>query len=476
MLRNYFKAAAKVNLTPSLARLNLTQVTTGSETAPFQSLRQLFTRRVLLICAGLFVLSQLLFLINIQFPRGHNFDEFHYVPSAKQFLEMRENQNWEHPPLGKLIMAAGIGLWGDIPIGWRYMSTVFGTFTLIGMYVWALVLFGSEMTALWVALLTLFNGLLYVQSRIGMLDTFMFGFIVWALAAFTAAWRPNQHVRQTRRLIAVTGIFLGLGTGCKWFTVIPWVTCIALVCVVKLLQYWQTRFGAQDGADDWYHPQLWRHVRLVDWVWGLGFVPLVTYFATFIPYFIIQRPPVGFMDLFLMQKKMYEGQLRVLGQHPYMSQWPDWPLLTRPIWYAFDKEGSNSEWVRGVVLLGNPLIMWGGLMALFVCLWNWVRRRQRDAFLILVFYAAFFGSWVLIPRKIAFYYYYYPAGMVLSLALGYVFHHATQAGGALARAEWARWLFLSCCLGLFIYFFPILAALRIPAGSFVKWMWLRTWI
>jgi dolichyl-phosphate-mannose--protein O-mannosyl transferase len=202
----------------------------------------------------------------------------------------------------------------------------------------------------------------------------------------------------------------------------------------------------------------------------------VTYFATFIPYFIIQRPPVGFMDLFLMQKKMYEGQLRVLGQHPYMSQWPDWPLMKRPIWYAFDKEGSDSEWVRGVVLLGNPIIMWGGILALLACAWGWVKNRRRDAFIILAFYAAFFGSWVVIPRKVAFYYYYYPAGMVLSLALGYVFHHAEKEGHVLAKSTWVRWFFLSACLAMFIYFFPVLAALRIPSDSFRRWMWFRSWI
>jgi dolichyl-phosphate-mannose-protein mannosyltransferase len=438
------------------------------------SLKKLITRRVIWTCVALYVVSQILFLINIQFPRGHNFDEFHYVPSAKQFLELRENQNWEHPPLGKLIMAAGIGLWGDRPIGWRFMSTVFGSLTLIGMYLWALVLFESESTALWVALLTLVNQLLYVQARIGMLDTFMFAFIVWALAAFTATWRSDMDPKEARRLLAATGILLGLGASCKWFTVIPWVTCLALVAVIRVLQEWKTYFE-DPTPDDWYQPGLWRGLKLQDWVGFLVLLPLLAYFATFAPYFIIQKPPVGFLDLFRMQQKMYDGQLRVVSQHPYMSQWPDWPFLKRPIWYAFDKEGSNEEFVRGVILLGNPIIMWSGIVALLGCLWSWIETRRRDAFLILVFYAAFFGSWVLIPRKVAFYYYYYPAGMVLSLALAYVFEHG-ERGRAFKRVRWARWVFLAACLAMFVYFFPVLAALRIPSETFRRWMWFRSWI
>jgi dolichyl-phosphate-mannose--protein O-mannosyl transferase len=438
------------------------------------ALKRLFTRKVILTCVALFFLSQLLFLINIQFPRGHNFDEFHYVPSAKQFLEMKENQNWEHPPLGKEIMAVGIALWGDIPIGWRFMSTLFGTATLLGMYVWALVLFGSEELALWAALLTVFNHLLYVQARIGMLDTFMFGFLVWGLALFTATWRIDVSPRSSRRLLAGAGICLGLATACKWFAIVPWITMLGVVAVVRLLQLWRTRFG-DEKPDDWYHPELWRGIRVWDWALWLGLVPLLVYFATFIPYFIIQKPPVGFWDLFEMQRKMYEGQLRVVTNHPYMSQWPDWPLLKRPIWYAFDKEGANSEWVRGVLLLGNPIIMWSGVVALLACLWGWIESRGRDAFLILLFYAAFYGSWIVIPRKIAFYYYYYPAGMVLSLALAYVFHHGEQ-GPVFARFKWARWLFLAACFAMFVYFFPVLAALRIPSESFRKYMWFRSWI
>ena len=143
-------------------------------------MRTLTTKRLILICVGLFLLSQILFLVNIQFPSGHNFDEFHYVPSAKQFLEMRENQNWEHPPLGKELMAVGIAS-GATSRSAGGHEHGFGTFTLIGMFFWALLLFDDLGIALWVALLTLVNSLLYVQARIGMLDTFMFGFIVWGL-------------------------------------------------------------------------------------------------------------------------------------------------------------------------------------------------------------------------------------------------------------------------------------------------------
>src|SRR4051812_578679 len=104
-------------------------------------------------------MSQIFFLTFIQFPKKFNFDEFHYVPAAKSFLALQENKNWEHPPLGKVFISMGIALFGDRPLGWRFMSTIFGSLTLVGMYVLALVLFRNRKTALWVALLTLSNHL-----------------------------------------------------------------------------------------------------------------------------------------------------------------------------------------------------------------------------------------------------------------------------------------------------------------------------
>lgn len=434
-----------------------------------------FSRRSWAICGVLYLLAQVFFLINIQFPRGQNFDEFHYVPSAKQFLELKENQNYEHPPLGKELMAVGIGLFGDRPIGWRFMSTVFGALTLVGMYLWALAVFRDEKTALWTAGITLVNQLLYVQARIGMLDTFMFAFLAFAFAAFCASFRPGIAARDARRLLHATGLMVGLATACKWFGIIPWAYFAGIAIVARVLQHWGTCFEKQDPERDWYFKGAWEGVRARDFVLALGIVPLLAYFATFIPFFFIETPKYGLLDLFRMQAKMWDGQSRVVTAHPYMSTWPQWATLKRPIWYAFDKEGGAREFVRGIVLLGNPLLMWGGLLGVLACAWGWVADRRRDAFLIVTSYAALYFSWALIPRKVAFYYYYYPAGMCLSLALAYLFQQVEREIPSRA-ALWVRWGFLAFATAVFIYFFPILAALRIPADEFRKWMWFPSWI
>lgn len=262
-------------------------------------------------------------------------------------------------------MAGGIAVFGDRPIGWRFMSTVFGALTLVGMYFLGWILFANEGVALWIAILTLSNQLLYVQARIGMLDTFMFGFLVWAIAFFCWTWLPGLGLRQTRILFVLSGLFFGLSMACKWFAVVPWVACFCLVALIRLLQKWQVHFG-HPSSHDWFRPAQWRALSGPFLVLSLGMIPTVVYFLTFVPLLFTEGAHYGIREFFELQLQMWDGQQRVVHSHPYMSQWLDWPTLRRPIWYAFDHEGETKQWVRGVILIGNPLVMWAGLLALMV--------------------------------------------------------------------------------------------------------------
>ena len=398
----------------------------------------------------LFLGSWIFFLIHIQFPRGHSFDEFHYIPAAKQWLQGGEVLNLEHPPLAKYFIAAGIGLWGDIPIGWRFFSSLFGAATLVGIWAWAEALTQSRRIALWVAGVTLCNQLLYVQARIGMLDTPMFAFAVWALVILTRALKGPQTASKWLAM----GALFGLSIACKWFGVVIWGAAILLLVFMK-------GRGSLKGVS-------WGNLFLY-----CGVIPWGVYFFTFIPYFFGSGPLHSLSDWFNLQYTMYDSQLRVIRPHPYMSHAIDWLIPSRPIWYSFDKEGNSNEWVRGVLLLGNPLIMIGGLGALAACSLRWLKERSLELGLVLYFWFALFGSWFLIPRQIAFYYYYYPAGMLLGLALGLAVSDSRLRE---ERLSFLRWSFLGASLGLFIYFYPILSALKIPIEAFRKWMWLQTWI
>ena len=58
------------------------------------------------------------------------FDEVHYLPAARELLALDEFTNREHPLLGKELIALGIALFGDNPVGWRLLPTLLGTLAL----------------------------------------------------------------------------------------------------------------------------------------------------------------------------------------------------------------------------------------------------------------------------------------------------------------------------------------------------------
>jgi dolichyl-phosphate-mannose--protein O-mannosyl transferase len=404
-----------------------------------------------MISVALYVIAQVLFLINIQYPKTANFDEINYVPSSKAFLDFKEYRNQEHPPLAKELIAVGIALLGDQPSGWRLMSTVFGALTLVGAFWWALALFRNEQMALMAAALTLFNQLLYVQARIAMLDTFLVAFLIWGLAIFSLTIHDKIKRPTTLPLWITSGALFGFAMACKWSAIFALAPTWLLIVFLMRKPYF-----------------FWPRVEFRWVILAFVLMPALCYFSTFLPLAFFKVNAVKPWDILTFQSEMYSLQLRVVGPHPYISHWPTWPLMTRPIWYAFDKEG---EFIRGVVLLGNPLIMWGGLAAIVFLLIEAYRKKGLTDFVLVFYYGAMYGSWIVFPRHVAFYYYYYPAAMVLGLALAKVLYSP-----ALDKVPQFKYGFLATAAGLFFYFLPILGAFRIAPHEYMKWMWLSSWI
>lgn len=436
-------------------------------------------RRILAMLVGVTTLASILFLINIQFPSRLVFEEQSNVPAAKELIQLNRYQNRKDPPLGKYLLGIGILLDRDRSFGWRWISALFGVLTLVGVFFFALYLFRNESIALFTTMITGFNQLLYVQSRIAMPDIFMFCFLIWGLAFFVYAWESDLPRRRVRKAFLVCGVFMGLAIATRWWAMIPWMTCIGLVLLVRLFQYWELRFGKEfkqsaQGDDTWYSPELWITFPTPTLLTVLVGLPVLIYFLSFLPLLFLHGDVFLFGDLFTIQFEMLQAHLEagLKSSHPYASSPLQWPFLNRPIWYAFEKEGNAGEWVRGVFLLGNPLIMWSGIGALIVCLWIWMKEHSRQAFLILAFFFSSYLCWWLIPAPVMFYSDYFSAGMFLSFAIAFVFHRFEKG----FRNDWPRWSFVVLSFGIFVYFFPILAALKIPTHQFRDWMWLHSWI
>ena len=145
-----------------------------------------------IVAAILFVLAHFAMLIGVTTPEKFYFDEVHYVPAARQMLEPVMPQpmlNPMHPPLAKQFIALSIYSFGDGPLGWRYPAVLFGSLAIVAVYLCGLALFAAQGPAIAASLLAFFNQMLFVQSRIAMLDIFALTFSLFAIAAFIYGFR-----------------------------------------------------------------------------------------------------------------------------------------------------------------------------------------------------------------------------------------------------------------------------------------------
>ncbi|WAT17924.1 glycosyltransferase family 39 protein [Aurantiacibacter sp. MUD11] len=396
--------------------------------------------------------------VRLTVPSTPYFDEVHYLPAARAVLDLGFATNLEHPPLAKQIMALGIMLFGDEPLGWRLMSVVFGALALFASMRAMWFASGTRAASLLTGLFVSTNFLLFVHARIAMLDVFMVGFIMLALWMCAGAVRENETARWR---LAIAGVALGCAMASKWnaipLAVLPGLTFLGARLYAGRRRPVRSVRGWPIGGMSLWEAAIW-----------LGALPLAVYALTFWPFLYWQVPsgnPEGLVDL---HRRMLALQTQVPEPHNYMSQWWDWVINSRAIWYLYeDIDGAQ----RGVMLIGNPVTMWFGLIALGWCAWVAWKQQRWDAAALVVLYLASIGLWLIAPKAVQFYFHYFLAAMVLSAALALAVERLWQRGERVVP-----WVLCLGSLGFFLYWFPILTAAPLDdPQDFLKWAWTTGW-
>ncbi|AMA59691.1 phospholipid carrier-dependent glycosyltransferase [Bradyrhizobium sp. CCGE-LA001] len=439
---------------------NLPRKTAPQQTPELSAVPQV--SRSAVIAVAIFLLAHLALLIGVVTPQKFVFDEVHYVPAARQMLAPAMSQpmlNPMHPPLAKELIAASIAVFGDNALGWRYPATLFGALAIVAIYLCGLALFSAQGPAIAAALIAGSNQMLYVQARIAMLDIFALGFGLLATAAFMHGFRRERP----HALFALAGGLFGCAAACKWSGLFPLGVCIVIVALIGLMQGWRTQF-ADARPSDWYRPDLWTGFRVQHAALCFAVLPALTYLAAFVPLYGLSLP-----DLIEAQRRIFaDNTTTAIAGHTYMSSWPSWPLLARPVWFLFDK--TSEDQISAIVFLGNPLVAWPALLALALVLRDFVVARRWDAFLIAAFYFGPWLAWALLPRTLGFIYYYLPAATAASLALVYVLRRE-------GLPRWLLWAYVGIAAAGFAVMLPISAAfIGVSMQTFNRLMLFQSWI
>jgi dolichyl-phosphate-mannose-protein mannosyltransferase len=298
----------------------------------------------------------------------------------------------------------------------------------------------------------------------------MAGFMALAMWQWALAWRnPSDTVWAARAHLVLTGLFLGLSLGGKWNGAL----LVPLPGLLFALNRWQALKGRRFGL-------LWASsgagpvagVSLIEAALWLGVLPLLAYFATFLPAFYYKVDPLTVDRLISWQEYMLQLQDSVKKPHNYMSQWWQWVANIRPIWFLYENiDGAQ----RGVLMLGNPFTMLAGLPALALCLWDGIKGREGTGaplrLLVAAAYILLVGFWAINGKPVQFYYHYMLASCFLIAALALVLGEWWDLG-----LRWPAKVTLVLAFGMAIGFYPIISAGELArTNSFLDYTWLDSW-
>jgi Gpi18-like mannosyltransferase/predicted membrane-bound dolichyl-phosphate-mannose-protein mannosyltransferase len=434
-------------------------------------------------------------------PASIVFDEVHFVTQARHYLHAESFLD-PHPPLAKLLIALGIGLFGDHPMSWRLANAALGT-VLIGLtYLLGRRLFGNRLAAALAGGAVLCDGMFLVDSRVAVIDIVYLTCAAWSYLLLFRFLQSREQA-DARRTLGWLGVSLGLCLSAKLY--VPAATFV-LVAGFVLLRLCSPRLGTAGGRK-----LLGRHA--IGALALLCGVSATVYLAIFLPHYWLGWWR-GLGDLFAYYEGVvwYERSVYA-ATHPYAAPWWSWPLMLRPIayWQNFPDRGNVAVIWGG----GNPVLWWGALSAIAITAMKLKRGADLSRVFLVAGYVLYLAIWVPIGRTL-FLYHYMPAVYCGFLALGAslaecwegraeawehallmlpvaaacllglkpglgVLAVAALAGlyAAVRRLDEPRSgkfvcaVFTGAALVLFVYYFPVWVGSPLPRAAYYRRMWLQ---
>ena len=410
-----------------------------------------------------FVLSQLLYQVGLTSIDHLVFDETHYIKAARVLLDEGRISIAEHPPLGVQIMATSIKLFGDNPFGWRAASALFGSLLIVGLLMLCFACGLRPAQVACVGVVSLCSAFIYVHARIAMLDMFMATLIVWAIAMFVKAlFAEPKGVKIL--LLALSASLWGFAVACKWVAVVGVIVTLYYMLILKVIKHVRLSRYQMHFAYSWHDA---RYLANINLILLFALYLAVFFFSYALPYFMI-----GEFNVVHAIKNSWELQHLVPSEHNYHSQVWKWPLMLRPIWYEYISYGDDK--LQAIMLLGNPIILLGGLVSLFYSLFNWLKYRSILSFLCLAFYGAFYGAWFFTSREAFYHYYYFVPSLFLVLSLGQWCSHLFGS-----KRRYIAYGVIGLMGLLFVWFFPVVSGLPLlpKDNEYLRlWAWFISWI
>jgi len=408
-----------------------------------------------------------------------------------------------HPPVGKWIIAFGESLFGMTPFGWRIMGALLAISCVLIIGRVTRRLLNSNVAGTLAALFLALDGVHIAMSRTALLDTILTFFV---LAAFgfliiDRDLRDAPEFDMRKAIWARVGLtaMLGLACGTKWSGAYFAAAFLILMAGWDIAR--RTEFRIGDRLTAWLRNDILSIVLIpvgiltiyiTSWTgWLLSDNAYDRKWATSASSF--NFIPSMLRSLWHYHDEMLNFHTNLQTPHNYRANPWGWPLLARPTSFFYEGKPTcgGSACSQEVIPLGNPLIWWGGAIALIALIVFAVMRTHKAALPILVGFVAGWVPWLPFAYRTTFQFYsvvFLPftiMALVLCLQLldqqfGFVrlrekriiaFHDETQDGWGLPS------IISLLIVGLLTaYFYPLLVAWSIGYQDWIDHMWLKSWI
>jgi dolichyl-phosphate-mannose-protein mannosyltransferase len=356
------------------------------------------------------------------------------------------------------------------------MSCLVGTLCVPMIYLLARRLWPAvRIFAITAATLVAFDGMFFIQSRIGMIDIFPIFFILLAYWLYLVHLASRDERASLLSLLAL-GTVLGLAVASKWIALAAYGT-IVLLFLVRLIRRtsplsvttpsgWRWGRGeefAEPTVPGGARPAVYAAVAVL----AMLAIPAAIYLASWTPFFLRGQFHT-LADIVVYNKQAYEYHAGLTATHPYGSVWWTWPLLLRPVAYYYQGAGLGlDQWthqalVAGMVNLGNPWIWWTSIPCLVLLPYIAVRYKNFPAALIFVAFLAQYLPWSRITR-VVFLYHMFGGLPFMVLAVAFVLAFFVQRGAPKALP----WAHVGIAVLTFLYFVPVWTALPIAGRAYL---------
>lgn len=409
-----------------------------------------------------------------------------------------------HPPIGKWIIASGEHFFGATPFGWRIAVALCGIFTVLLTARIARRISRSNFVGTLAGAFLAIDGLHIVMSRTALLDTPLSLFVLAAFGCLVLDRDSRRKNFTNETQFSDEGTFIPPTVGSlkwRWFMVLflglacgtKWSGLYFAVAFGVLMLWWDAETRAVTHPHS--HTKAWLTKDLLPAL-TMPLAIIAIYVTSWIGWFRSTTGwnrhwaqennahswlPQSIVSLMHYHHDMLTFHTHLTSPHSYAANPWGWPLMIRPTSFFYESAATcgASSCAQEVLPLGNPIIWWGGLLAILALIVIAVKQRTEYAAPVVIAFAAGWVPWLFFTHRTVFTFYsvVFIPYTVMGLAIGLWLVNKKLVRSTLpVRLRWPALITLTLAAVLAWYFFPLYVAQSLPYDSWHARMWLPSWI